>query len=65
MPWTRHLTASQWLTDERSKSYIIDLDPAQRESVLGDLAAVVAAEFPAGQMVIPYVTTLLMARKAG
>lgn len=64
-PWTRQITASQWLTDERSKSYIIDLDPARRESVLGDLAAVVAAEFPAGQMVVPYVTTLLMARKAG
>jgi SAM-dependent methyltransferase len=64
VPWTRHITANQWLTDERSKSYIIGLDPARRESVLAELAAVVAAEFPAGQMVVPYVTTLLMARKA-
>jgi SAM-dependent methyltransferase len=65
VPWTRQVSAGQWLTDERSKSYIIGLEPAVRESVLGDLTAVVAAEFPAGQMEVPYVTTLLTARKPG
>ena len=65
VPWTRRITAARWLTDERSKSYVIELDPAARESVLTELAAIIAAEFPDGQMVVPYITTLLMARKAG
>lgn len=63
VPWTRKITAGQWLTDERSKSYIIALEPDARESVLSELAAIIAGEFPAGQLVVPYVTTLLMARK--
>ena len=65
VPWTRRISASEWLTDERSKSYLIQLDPDVRESVLADLAGIIAGEFPDGQMVVPYVTTLLMARKAG
>jgi SAM-dependent methyltransferase len=64
VPWTRRIPIAQWLTDERSKSYIIELDPPVRESVLGELTGIIAAEFPDGQMVVPYVTTLLVARKA-
>jgi ubiquinone/menaquinone biosynthesis C-methylase UbiE len=63
--WTRHVSAADWFTDERSKSYFIELEPDVRESVLGELAGIVADAFPDGQMVVPYVTTLLMARKAG
>jgi ubiquinone/menaquinone biosynthesis C-methylase UbiE len=65
VPWTRQVGAADWFTDERSKSYVIDLDPGERESVLEDLGRIVATAFPGGQMVVPYITTLLMARKAG
>lgn len=65
VPWTRRAAAADWMTDERSKSYIIDLAPAARELVLTELARIILAQFPDGQMVVPYVTTLLMARKAG
>jgi len=63
--WTRQVSAEQWFTDERSKSYFIDLGQDERESVLGQLAQIVGGQFPDGQMVVPYTTTLLVARKAG
>lgn len=65
VPWTRQVTAEQWITDERSKSYLIDLAPHARESVLRQVADIIAGQFPDGQMAVPYVTTLLVARKAG
>lgn len=63
VPWTRQVPADQWFTDERSKSYFIDLEPAVRGSVLDQLAKIVGSQFPDGQMVVPYATTLLVARK--
>ncbi len=65
VPWVRRLTAEHWITDERSKSYFIELEPTLRESVLGQVAAILARRFPDGQLVVPYLTTLLLARKAG
>jgi ubiquinone/menaquinone biosynthesis C-methylase UbiE len=62
--WTRQVSLDQWITDERSKSYIIDLAPDAREAVLDQIAEVITAEFPDGQMTVPYITTLLVARKA-
>jgi SAM-dependent methyltransferase len=65
VPWTRQVTAAQWITDERSKSYVISLEPGPRQAVLAELSGIVADEFSDGQMVVPYITTLLAARKAG
>ena len=62
--WVRQLTADHWITDERSKSYFIELEPALRESVLRQVAAILTRQFPDGQLVVPYITTLLLARKA-
>jgi ubiquinone/menaquinone biosynthesis C-methylase UbiE len=62
--WNRQVTAAQWMTDERSKSYFISLEPDVREDVLRQLAAIIGGQFPDGQLVVPYVTTLLVARKA-
>jgi ubiquinone/menaquinone biosynthesis C-methylase UbiE len=63
--WTRRVTAADWITDERSKSYFIELPPDVRDATLSQLAGIIAGQFPDGQMVVGYVTTLLMARKAG
>ncbi|MGO8961608.1 MAG: class I SAM-dependent methyltransferase [Streptosporangiaceae bacterium] len=63
--WVRELTAERWITDERSKSYFIELEPGHRESVLGQVAAILARQFPDGQLFVPYMTTLVLAGKAG
>jgi len=63
-PWTRRVSAAQWITDERSKSYVIELAPVVRESLLGRVAKILADRFPDGQMTVSYITTLVMARKA-
>jgi len=65
VPWTRQVSAANWITDERSKSYFIELEPALRESVLRPVATIIVDQFPDGQMVVPYITTLVLARKSG
>jgi ubiquinone/menaquinone biosynthesis C-methylase UbiE len=65
IPWTRRVSAADWFTDEQSKSYIISLEPAVRETVLGQLAEIVTAQFPDGSMTVPYITTLVAARRTG
>jgi ubiquinone/menaquinone biosynthesis C-methylase UbiE len=65
VPWTRHVSAADWITEDRSKSYFIELDPQVRQAVLDKVAAIIAGRFPDGQMTVSYVTTLLLARKAG
>lgn len=61
--WTREVSAADWMTEDRSKSYVIEIDTAAREAVLREIAAIISAEFPDGQMSVRYVTTLLLARK--
>jgi ubiquinone/menaquinone biosynthesis C-methylase UbiE len=63
--WTRQVSLAQWITDERSKSYFINIPPATREDTLRQVAGILTGQFPDGQLAIPYVTTLLVARKAG
>ena len=65
VPWTRRVSSDRWITDERSKSYVIELEPAVRESVLGQVAKIIAGRFPDGEMTVRYITTLVLARKAG
>ena len=62
--WTRQVSVADWITDDRSKSYFIELPPSTRQSVLDEVAAIIASRFPDGQMTVPYTTTLLLARKA-
>jgi SAM-dependent methyltransferase len=64
LPWIRHVSVTDWLTDERSKSYVIALEPAVRESVLAEVAAIIEAHSPDGQLAVRYQTTLILARKA-
>jgi SAM-dependent methyltransferase len=65
VPWTRQVSASDWITGERSKSYFIELAPPVREAVLGRAATIIADRFPDGQMTVGYGTTLVLARKVG
>jgi ubiquinone/menaquinone biosynthesis C-methylase UbiE len=65
VPWIRHVSAADWITDDRSKSYFIELEPRTRQAVLHQVAGVIAGRFPDGQMTVGYNTTLLLARKAG
>jgi len=64
VPWTRRVSAADWVTEQRSKSYVIELEPAVRASVLGQLTKIIASGFPGGQLTVGYRTTLLLARKA-
>jgi ubiquinone/menaquinone biosynthesis C-methylase UbiE len=64
VPWTRRVSAADWITGERSKSYFIELEPDGREAVLGRAAKIIADRFPDGRMTVSYVTRLLLARKA-
>jgi SAM-dependent methyltransferase len=64
VPWIRRVSATDWMTDERSKSYVIALEPATRDSVLAEVAGIIAAQFPDGQLAVRYQTTLILARKA-
>ena len=61
--WTRQVSAADWITDDRSKSYFIELTPGARQAVLDEVAAIIARRFPEGQMTVPYISTLLLARK--
>jgi SAM-dependent methyltransferase len=63
VPWTRRVSAADWVTGERSKSYFIELKPDVREAVLGRAAKIIAARFPDGQMTVSYITRLGLARK--
>jgi SAM-dependent methyltransferase len=64
LPWLRRVSATDWLTDERSKSYVIALEPAVRAAVLAEAEAIITAQFPDGRLTVRYQTTLILARKA-
>jgi hypothetical protein len=51
------------VTCERSKSYVASLAPAERERLLARIAEIAAAGFPRGQMSVPYLTRLRLARR--
>jgi SAM-dependent methyltransferase len=60
--WVRHITVDDWLTDQRSHSYVARLDDASREMLLDQLSSIVRRGFPGGDMVVPYETWLWTAR---
>jgi SAM-dependent methyltransferase len=64
VPWTRSLAAQDWITDERSKSYVNAVRPAERERLLADVTRIVGERFPDGHMTVPYCTRAWIARRA-
>jgi ubiquinone/menaquinone biosynthesis C-methylase UbiE len=63
VPWTRTVAAQDWITDERSKSYVNAVRPAERERLLTEVARIVGERFPGGQMTVPYCTQAWIARR--
>jgi SAM-dependent methyltransferase len=63
VPWTRTVAAQDWITDERSKSYVNAIPPAEREQLLAAVARIVGQRFPDGQMTVPYCTRAWIARR--
>jgi SAM-dependent methyltransferase len=60
--WTRTVRASAWLTDELSKSYVAQLEPAVRDQLLAKIAGIIGAQFGDGQLSVPYLTRMWLAR---
>lgn len=63
VPWTRELTTTTWLDDERSKSYIEELPPDDRRALLAEIERIIAAAFSTGTMSVPYLTHMWIARR--
>ena len=53
----------QWLTDQRSKSYVASLDQAARDNLLARLTEIISARFPDGELTVAYLTQLWLARR--
>jgi SAM-dependent methyltransferase len=62
--WTRTIRLADWLTDQRSKSYVASLDPAARQALFDQLTDIVTERFPAGELSVPYRTQLWLARRS-
>jgi SAM-dependent methyltransferase len=63
VPWTRMLDVPEWMTEERSKSYIAQLPPLHRDRLLDGIAGLLAAHFPGSAMAVPYRTRMWLARR--
>jgi ubiquinone/menaquinone biosynthesis C-methylase UbiE len=63
VPWTRTVAAQDWVTDERSKSYVNAIPPAEREQLLSEITRIVDWRFPDGVMTVPYCTKAWIARR--
>jgi ubiquinone/menaquinone biosynthesis C-methylase UbiE len=63
MPWIWTLSLDRWLAYERSKSYIGQLPPADRDRLLTQIGDLASEAFPDGEMSVRYRTRLRMARR--
>jgi hypothetical protein len=57
------VAAQDWITDERSKSYVNAIPSADREQLLSEVARIVGQRFPDGVMTVPYRTKAWIARR--
>jgi SAM-dependent methyltransferase len=56
--WTRRVDLATWLTELRSHSHVAALDSARREAVLGAVTDAMRVDFDAGEIDVPYSTSL-------
>lgn len=63
--WVRTLSVGQWLTYERSKSYVGRLPAGDRDLLLSQIGDIAMEQFPDGRMSVRHCTRLRMARRRG
>jgi SAM-dependent methyltransferase len=63
VPWTRTVDVDVLVTDYSSHSYVAGLEERARAELLDLLRSGLAAAFPSGVAVLPYVTRLWVARR--
>jgi SAM-dependent methyltransferase len=63
--WIRRVSVEQWLTDERSKSYVAALPAPGRAELLDELEGILRDAFPSGTVEVAYETWLWVATRVG
>ncbi len=63
VPWTRTVTAADWITEQRSKSYVTALWPGERERLLAQIARIVGERFGTGPLTVQYRTGAWIAQR--
>jgi SAM-dependent methyltransferase len=63
IPWTRDISVDAFVGDYSSHSYVADLAPTDRMSVLGALRDDLVEAFPDGHARLPYITRTWVARR--
>jgi hypothetical protein len=61
--WVRETSVDQWLTDDKSKSYIASLPEPDRVTLLAMIQQTITKAFPSGRMLVPYETWLWVATR--
>jgi SAM-dependent methyltransferase len=61
VPWLRRTTIDQWLTDQRSHSYVSALPDSERDRLMPVLSTILSQSFPSGVMEVRYETWLWIA----
>jgi SAM-dependent methyltransferase len=61
--WDRSVQVDEWMSDQRSHSYVIVLPEPERRRLLADLEGIVRDRFTDGPMTLPYQTRALIARR--
>jgi ubiquinone/menaquinone biosynthesis C-methylase UbiE len=61
--WTRRLSTAGWIAEDRSKSYVGLLPPAERDRLLAAVTRLLDRRFPDGQMAVPYRTAMWLAQR--
>jgi SAM-dependent methyltransferase len=59
--WVRHPTVDQWLTDQRSHSYVAALQDAERQELMRSLSTILRGRFANEPMEVHYETWLWIA----
>jgi SAM-dependent methyltransferase len=63
VPWTRRVDVVEWMTEERSKSYVVQLPPPSCDRLLRGINEILGTHFPDGAMAVPYRTRMWLARR--
>jgi SAM-dependent methyltransferase len=63
IPWVRHISVEDWMTDQASHSYVAALPPQPRTDLLSELRTILDEQFPDGAIRVQYETWLWIATR--